>query len=101
MEKFIHCAVVKHEKGDKHYLFSVGREEKITGGTKVVCDTRMGKDFGVLCGDSFFLSENALNSLCPAVGATLPLREIVGIVTEKEKKVTVTEIEYFGDGDGN
>lgn len=43
MTKYIHCAFVMHVKGEKTFLFSVGREEKIRGGTKVVCDTRFGK----------------------------------------------------------
>lgn len=80
MTKYIHCAFVKHNKGDKVFLFSVGREEKIRGGTRVVCDTRKGRANGTVFGDSFFISEDALKSICPSVGATLPLRDIVGIV---------------------
>ncbi len=80
MTKYIHCAFVMHDKGEKTFLFSVGREEKIRGGTKVVCDTRFGQKNGTVFGDSFLLSEDALKSICPSVGATLPLRDIVGIV---------------------
>lgn len=91
MTKHIHCAFVKHENSEKTYLFCVGREEKIRGGTKVVCDTRIGREGGVVFGDSFMVSEDALKSLCPAVGASLPLRDIVGIV----KKVKAEKTTYF------
>lgn len=93
MTKYIHCAFVKHDKCDKPFLFSVGREEKIRGGTRVVCETRFGRESGTVFGDSFMVSEDALNSLCPSVGATLPLRDIVGIV----KKVKVAK-EFYFDG---
>jgi hypothetical protein len=35
------------------------------------------------------VSENALESLCPSVGATLPLRDIVGIVEEIKATQTI------------
>ena len=91
MTKYYHCAFVKHENNDKPYLFCVGREEKIRGGAKVVCETRFGRENGVVFGDSFMVSEDALKSFCPGVGATLPLRPIVGIV----KKVRVEQTTYF------
>lgn len=91
MTKYIHCAFVKHDKQDKPFLFCVGREEKIRGGTRVECDTRFGRDIGTVFGDSFMVSEDALKSICPSVGATLPLRDIVGIV----ETVQATKTTYF------
>lgn len=91
MTKYIHCAFVKHDNSEKPFLFCVGREEKIRGGTRVVCETRLGRNLGTVFGDSFVLSEDALKSLCPSVGATLPLRDIVGIV----ETVQATQTTYF------
>ena len=91
MTKYIHCAFIKHGKINTPFLFSVGREEKIRGGTMVECETCRGRTQGTVFGDSFMISEEALKSLCPAVGATLPLRDIVGIV----ETVQATQTTYF------
>lgn len=91
MTKYIHCAFVKHDLCDTPFLFSVGREENVRGGTRVECETCRGRVQGTVFGDSFMISEEALKSLCPAVGATLPLRDIVGIV----ETVQATQTAYF------
>ena len=91
MTKYYHCALVKHENNDKPYLFCVGRDAMIKNGAKVACDTRIGITRGTVVGDSFMVSKDTLESICVAVGATLPLRKIIGI----EKKVKVEQITYF------
>ena len=92
MTKYIHCAFVKHGddiKDEKPFLFNDGREEKIRGGTKVECETCRGRVQGTVFGDSFMLSEDALRNVCLSVGATLPLRAIVGIVVEVQATKTI------------
>ena len=91
MTKYYHCAFVKHENNDKPYLFCVGRDTMIKNKTKVMCDTRIGRERGTVVGDSFMVSKDTLESICVAVGATLPLRKIIGV----EKKVKVEQITYF------
>ena len=91
MTKYIHCAFVKHNRDDKEYLFSVGREEKLSAGTIAVCDTRYGIQRGTVIGNSFMVSEDALASICQAVGAKLPLREIIGI----DEVIQATQTTYF------
>lgn len=91
MTKYVHCAFIKHDGCEKPFLFSVGREEKLRGGVRVLCDTRYGAQEGNVFGDSFYISEEGLASVAKSTGATLPLREIVGAV----EVVMATKTVYF------
>jgi hypothetical protein len=85
MTKYIHCVFVRHEENenDKTYLFHVASHEKIKNGTKVLCKTIQGEVTGRCIGDSFMVSENALKSIVDGVGAYLPLKDVIGIITTK------------------
>lgn len=83
MTKYVHCVFVKHEGSDRTFLFNVSDPKKIKSGTIVVCNTKYGEVYGTCIGDSFMVSENALDSIVEGVGAYFPLKDVVGIVTEK------------------
>lgn len=83
MTKYVHCVFVKHEGTKKTFLFNVSDQKMIRSGTLVLCDTKCGESYGTCIGNSFMVSENALNSIVAGVGAYLPLKDVVGIVTEK------------------
>ena len=92
MKKYIHCAFVRHNNGFSNtYLFTVPVEEKIKANTKVICHTKRGEKEGQLVSDSFWVSEEALKSICPVVGATLPLKNVIGTLETR----TVTAKSYF------
>ena len=97
MRTYVHLAIVKQEDG-KERLFSIPNREPIKSGTKVICDTARGERPGKLAIDSFVVdSRKALEAVMYLMpGATLPIKDIVGVV--KEKKHTVEEITDFRTG---
>ena len=92
MNKYIHCAFVRHEDFERAYLFAVPVEDKIKKDTKVICHTRYGEQEGKVVSDSFWVSEEALESICSAIGAKCPLNDIIGTFETR----TVTSKSYFG-----
>lgn len=97
MRTYVHLAIIKQEDG-KERLFSIPNQEPIKSGTKVICDTVRGDRSGRLVIDSFVVeSRKALDAVLYLLpGATLPIKDIVGVV--KEKKCTVDEITDFRTG---
>ena len=93
MKKYVHCAFVRHSVNpDRAFLFSVPIEENLKADTNVICYTKYGEKEGRVISDSFLVSEKALESICIAVGAKLPLKPIIGTL---EKRM-VTAKSYFG-----
>ena len=82
MTKYIHCVFVRHSDKKKAFLFSVDSCQKLKTGTEVLCQTSKGKAYGQCVGDSFMVPETTLQSLVLGADAYLPLKSVVGIVTE-------------------
>lgn len=100
MTKWIHCVFVRYmgensKKGT--FLFSVNYPDYLKSGTTVICQTSHGKIKGTCIGNSFMVSEYALENIVAGIGAYFPLRSVVGIVKEKytvHKDIEVLE-EYL------
>lgn len=74
--KFMNVAFV--EQSGRNFLFEVPGGHNVSDGTKVLCDTRYGRQEGIIRGGNFRVDYNDLKCLVKAVGAKLPLRKIVG-----------------------
>ena len=83
MTEYVHCVFVKHNYCGKPFLFCVDDNNRLRSGQKVLCNTKNGESKGVCFGDSFMLSKYALKQVAQAVGATLPLKEVTGIIELK------------------
>ena len=93
MKKYIHCAFVLHERDERKYLFSVDSPYQLKNGTEVLCETIQGEVRGICVGNSFLVDESTLKSIVVGVGAYLPLKRIVGTITEK--MTTTIEVNRF------
>ena len=93
MTKYVHCVFVRHNEDEKPFLFSVDSSEQLKSGATVLCETIHGETTGTCMGNSFMVSESALESIAAGVGAYLPLKSVVGTVTERY--VRQKEVERF------
>lgn len=74
-------------------MFCVEPLTDIPSGTELMVDTIRGKELAVSVGKSFIVDERAMESIVTAVGAYLPLKQVIGTVNyEIVKKRTVTPI---------
>lgn len=89
MTKYVHCVFVRHEGSNKTYLFSVKSETMLRDGQEVLCETKYGESAGRCVGNSFCVSEKAINSIVSGVGAYMPLKDVVGTI-EVESVMTKT-----------
>ena len=83
MTEYVHCVFLKHNDWGKAFLFCVDDNNRLKNGQKVLCNTKNGESKGVCFGDSFVLSKHALKQVARAVGATLPLNAVTGIIEVK------------------
>lgn len=93
MTKYVHCVFVRHDDNEKTFLFSVDSLKRLRSGSSVLCETIHGETTGTCIGNSFMVSESALESIAAGVGAYLPLKSVVGTVTERY--VRQKEVERF------
>lgn len=84
---------VKHENSTKNYLFCVPERQDLKQGDTVICRTVKGIEYGACATGSFFVSN--VEELVGAVGAYLPLKEVVGKVV----KETVSKVVSLVDDD--
>lgn len=93
MKKYICLVFAKHPGQEKPFLFCVEPLTDIPSGTELMVDTIRGKELAVSVGKSFIVDERAMESIVTAVGAYLPLKQVIGTVNyEIVKKRTVTPI---------
>ena len=83
MIKYVHCVFVRHNEDDHAFLFSVDSLEQLKSGATVLCETIHGETTGTCIGNSYMVSESALESIVAGIGAYLPLKNVVGTVTER------------------
>ena len=93
MTKYVHCVFVRHDDNEKTFLFSVDSLKRLRSGSSVLCETIHGETTGTCIGNSFMVSESTLESIAAGVGAYLPLKSVVGTVTERY--VRQKEVERF------
>ena len=93
MTKYVHCVFVRHNEDDHAFLFSVDSLEQLKSGATVLCETIHGETTGTCMSNSFMVSESTLESIAAGVGAYLPLKSVVGTVTERY--VRQKEVERF------
>ena len=65
---------------DRQYLFEVPESIKLKEGDRVMVRNRRGEVYGICTCDSFELKGSPLKAVVVAVGATLPLKPVVGRV---------------------
>ena len=87
MEGFYHLVFCKHIKSGKAFLFALDPVRNLHDGDKVLVDTCKGESQAVVVGDSFCVGSHALKSIAAAMGATLPLRKVIGKYVVEEKQV--------------
>ena len=75
----MHCVIVRHRNSEKNYLFEVPEDllEHVAAGRICVCDTRFGKQQGVILTDAAEMRPEDIALFYPE--ATLPLRQLVGV----------------------
>lgn len=97
MEEFYHLVFCKHSGSGKAFLFALDPVRNLHDGDKVLVDTRKGESQALVVGDSFCVNFYALKSIAAAMGATLPLRKVIGIYVVEEKQVIqkVERLERF------
>ena len=93
MIKYVHCVFVRHHEDDHAFLFSVDSLEQLKSGATVLCENIHGETTGTCMSNSFMVSESTLESIAAGVGAYLPLKSVVGTVTERY--VRQKEVERF------
>lgn len=69
---------------NRQYLFEVPENIKLKEGDRVMVRNRRGEVDGICICDSFELEESPLKAVVVAVGATLPLKPVVGRVCVKK-----------------
>ena len=77
-EKPINIVTVR--QNGKDYLFSVPNDISLCKGEHVICDTRFGKNEGVTSSKSVKVNKETLEWLAKYMGATLPLKPVIGVV---------------------
>lgn len=80
----MNVVIVKHEKSDKHYLFIVPRNNKLSAGDLVLLDTKNGNQIGFCISDSFTTpkGENTAMKLYQAFGLNdEPSARVIGKLT--------------------
>ena len=87
MEEPYHLVFCKHIKSGKAFLFALDPVRNLHDGDKVLVDTCKGESQAVVVGDSFCVGSHALKSIAAAMGATLPLRKVIGKYVVEEKQV--------------
>lgn len=55
----MNVVIVKHDRSEKHYLFIVPDNKKLSAGDLVLCDTQNGSQIGFCVSDSFTTPKNA------------------------------------------
>lgn len=74
---------VKHDEGDRIYLFRVPETQYLFCGTRVIVDTKKGKKYGTCAADLFNVADDDLDSVCKMYGTTAKdLRSVIGMVCE-------------------
>lgn len=97
MKEFYFLVFCKHSENGKAFLFDLDRAISLRDGDKVLVDTRKGESQALVVGDSFCVDSRALKSIAAAMGATLPLRKVIGkyVVEEKQVIQKVERLERF------
>ena len=97
MEEFYHLVFCKHIKSGKAFLFALDPVRNLHDGDKVLVDTRKGESQALVVGNSFCVDSHAFKSIATAMGATLPLRKVIGkyVVEEKQVIQKVERLERF------
>lgn len=97
MKEFYFLVFCKHSGNGKTFLFGLDQVKNLHDGDKVLVDTRKGESQALVVGDSFCVDSRALKSIAAAMGATLPLRKVIGkyVVEEKQVIQKVERLERF------
>lgn len=97
MKEFYYLVFCKHSRNGKAFLFGLDRAISLRDGDKVLVDTCKGESQALVVGDSFCVDSCALKSIAAAMGATLPLRKVIGkyVVEEKQVIQKVERLERF------
>lgn len=97
MKEFYFLVFCRHIRNGKTFLFGLDQVKNLHDGDKVLVDTRKGESQALVVGDSFCVDSRALKSIAAAMGATLPLRKVIGkyVVEEKQVIQKVERLERF------
>lgn len=84
MDKFVSLVAVKHEEyQDRSFLFEAPISYKIGVGSLVVVDTQYGEKLGraTAVHDFIRVGSDHYNFIVAAMGATEPLKKVIGVFT--------------------
>lgn len=97
MKEFYFLVFCRHIRNGKTFLFGLDQVKNLHDGDKVLVDTCKGESQALVVGGSFCVDSRALKSITAAMGATLPLRKVIGkyVVEEKQVIQKVERLERF------